>query len=369
MDRERERHIRLLEEKVSILEQQLLEARKVESEVRRRADIQSALNAILRVSLLPVSLNEQLNRVLEIILEIPWLSLQKKGCVLLTRDCDHELRMAASRNLDSTTHKTCSLASVGHCFCRQALANQEIVFTECVDSRHDNRFPGMKPHGYYCAPLIFHGKTLGVLTLYVEEGHEPDPIEPQFLSSVAQVLAGMIDRKQMEQRLEQMSFEDALTGLPNRRYLVERLQQAIHRARRTQKKIAVLFLDLDCFKPVNDNFGHEVGDTLLKAVGGRLLPSLRSTDMLARLGGDEFVALLEMIEDVLEAEDIARRISKAMTKPFLIMGREIRIGVSVGVGLYPRDGDKPHTLVKSADQAMYRANQLRKQQNANGFQS
>jgi diguanylate cyclase (GGDEF)-like protein/PAS domain S-box-containing protein len=163
------------------------------------------------------------------------------------------------------------------------------------------------------------------------------------------------DRKQAEVEIRYMALHDALTGLPNRILLEDRLTQGIALARRSQKSIAVLMLDLDHFKNVNDSFGHYTGDRLLEAVSKRLQTSLRESDIVARLGGDEFVIGVPMIADSRDIEAVAQKILAALDKPFRIEGRELQISASIGIAEYPADGENPGALLQFADAAMYEA--------------
>ena len=176
-------------------------------------------------------------------------------------------------------------------------------------------------------------------------------------------------RKQIQQQIaelnsrreemENLARSDPLTGLANRRLLVERAEHAFASARRDNERLAVLFIDLDRFKPINDNLGHAVGDLLLKAVAERIRGVIRESDTPARIGGDEFVVLLEMIQDDIDAQTVAEKIRVALNQPFEIVGHgeEHRIAVSacIGIAFYPEDGTDMTELSRHADEAMYRA--------------
>jgi len=161
------------------------------------------------------------------------------------------------------------------------------------------------------------------------------------------------ERKQLERLLERASLHDPLTDLPNRRLLADRLEQALVRASRTATSVAVLFLDLDGFKNVNDAHGHAVGDELLVQVADRLRPCLRATDTLARLGGDEFVVLLEQVTDSAETTVSAERLKQALTPPFALGKVRVRISASIGVAVSTTGAAR--SLLHAADSAMYRA--------------
>ena len=167
--------------------------------------------------------------------------------------------------------------------------------------------------------------------------------------------SGRRARLRAEARLNQLALYDLLTGLPNRQFFMELLNKALHRAQRAKRLVALLFLDLDRFKMVNDLLGHLAGDELLKSVAMRLKSVARASDTVARLSGDEFTIILE---DVLSADSVARfsqKILQALTQGFKVSGRDFFITGSIGVALYPNDGTDMATLLKSADAAMYAA--------------
>jgi diguanylate cyclase (GGDEF)-like protein len=163
------------------------------------------------------------------------------------------------------------------------------------------------------------------------------------------------DRKQAELRIRYMALHDALTGLPNRSLLEDLLAHAMALASRNGKRVAVLMLDLDRFKSVNDSFGHHIGDRLLEAVAVRLRNCLRESDIVARLGGDEFVIGLPMVEKHQDIEQVASKVLSTLTASFEIEGHGIQIGASIGICEYPPDGENPRDLLQAADTAMYEA--------------
>jgi diguanylate cyclase (GGDEF)-like protein/PAS domain S-box-containing protein len=170
------------------------------------------------------------------------------------------------------------------------------------------------------------------------------------------VMADITDRKRAEQELRYLANYDTLTGLPNRALLGERLAHAVIRARRTSRKVAVLFLDLDRFKHVNDSMGHAAGDRVLKAVGARLRACVPEAATVARLGGDEFTVVLEDIEHADEPQKLASRLLEVFATPLTLdSGQEVVISPSIGISLYPDHGQVPTDLLKYADTAMYQA--------------
>ncbi len=169
------------------------------------------------------------------------------------------------------------------------------------------------------------------------------------------VFSDISERKASEERMRYLAHYDALTDLPNRTLFEDRVAQALSRARRDKTRVGVLFLDLDKFKPVNDQFGHDVGDLLLKEVAKRVLECVRESDTVARLGGDEFVVLLPEIAQTEDAVMVANKILAALNEPFEVAGHRIEIGVSIGVAAFPEHAGDKTELVKCADNAMYQA--------------
>jgi diguanylate cyclase (GGDEF)-like protein/PAS domain S-box-containing protein len=163
------------------------------------------------------------------------------------------------------------------------------------------------------------------------------------------------ERKLGEERIEHLARHDALTALPNRMMFSETLNITLHNARRYQRTFAVLFIDLDRFKIINDTLGHEAGDTLLQEMAIRLTQAVRAGDVVARLGGDEFVVLLQELSDPRQVEVVARKILSAVIKPMFIHGQECRVTASIGICMYPADAQNEQSLMKNADTAMYRA--------------
>lgn len=175
------------------------------------------------------------------------------------------------------------------------------------------------------------------------------------VSAIRTTLLDVTERRRAEETIRRLAYYDALTGLPNRTLFGMRLATALVHAHRTGEKVAVMLLDLDHFKNVNDSLGHRVGDELLKAVGRRLANVTRGTDTVARMGGDEFLVVAPEVHDELGAEDIADRMMETIRKPLTCGGRTLSVTASIGIAMYPRDGTENGILVKNADIAMYRA--------------
>ncbi|MFZ2524048.1 MAG: EAL domain-containing protein, partial [Candidatus Ferrigenium altingense] len=167
----------------------------------------------------------------------------------------------------------------------------------------------------------------------------------------------LTERKNAEQQIYRLAYHDVLTGLPNRSRLHTLLRQALLEAQRHKTHGAILFIDLNRFKQINDSLGHAHGDILLKEVAKRLTASLRSADIISRIGGDEFVAALVNITKHEDAAIVAQKILDSLSMPIMVEGHELQISASIGISVYPDDGNDAETLIKNADIAMYRAKQ------------
>ncbi len=172
---------------------------------------------------------------------------------------------------------------------------------------------------------------------------------------LARSLCYAVGHKREKDRLTRLACYDALTGLVNRSFFRELLDQALRRAARNDHTMALMFLDLDNFKVINDTLGHDVGDSLLRLVAQRLQGCVRTTDVIARLGGDEFTVLQERVERLEDIETVARKILQVMDQPFVLDHHELFVGTSIGIALYPGHGRDAETLLKNADTAMYHA--------------
>lgn len=168
----------------------------------------------------------------------------------------------------------------------------------------------------------------------------------------------LISASHADKKIRHLAYHDTLTGLPNRLLFIDRMDQAISRAIRESNRFALIFIDIDHFKMINDSMGHAAGDVLLTTVTSRLTSALRRTDTISRLGGDEFTVIVENINEPEDAGLVANSLLEALAKPILIDEREVRISGSIGIALYPDDGTSFGNLLKNADAAMYRAKDL-----------
>ncbi len=191
--------------------------------------------------------------------------------------------------------------------------------------------------------------------------------EINYASALADFMAlalSAADRKQAEEEMRRLANYDHLTGLPNRTLFMDRMEQSLARARRSRHALALLFIDVDRFKSVNDSLGHNVGDQLLYQIGQRLLECVRTSDTVARLGGDEFTVIVEDCQEPQAVTLTCERILSSLAEPILLEGTEVNLGASIGVSMYPADGSTVQALLQNADSAMYKA----KERGRNNYQ-
>jgi diguanylate cyclase (GGDEF)-like protein/PAS domain S-box-containing protein len=213
-------------------------------------------------------------------------------------------------------------------------------------------------------PLTQSGSVMGALCLYAREWNYFDPELVLLLRKMAENVSFALDnfvreaqRREAEQHVRHLAHHDVLTGLPNRSLLADRVEVAIERARREESQLALLFVDLDRFKLINDSLGHLIGDQVLKNVAERLLRCVRASDTVGRHGGDEFLVLLPDIEHVEDAARVAEKIVAGITQPYFVGQHELATGASIGIAIFPDNGADMFELLRNADAAMYAAKQ------------
>lgn len=221
------------------------------------------------------------------------------------------------------------------------------VTTPALTSKHSQH--------WLVAVLKLQQHLSGAVVLFGAQSYSQD--EQELLEFVSSQIAAAIERKQLQDRLQQIALYDGLTGVPNRLLFADRLQSALFRARREQTQLAVLYLDLDKFKQVNDTAGHAVGDQLLQQAALRVQRAIRASDTVARFGGDEFVVLLEHIDEIATASAVAEKVRLGLNQPFAIEGAQYWVYPSIGIALFPQQGDDEKLLLLEADRAMYQAKQ------------
>ncbi len=218
-------------------------------------------------------------------------------------------------------------------------------------------------HGAFAFPILAGNVTLAVLEFFSREIRNPDPSLLQMVRIIGSQIGQFMARKQAEENLLYVATHDTLTGLPNRYMFNQRFAHALNNAQRYRKTMALLFLDLDRFKFINDTLGHPFGDRLLQEAAARLRMCLRESDTIARFGGDEFVALIEDFSEPGDVISVAQKILHALRWPFMLQGETCHLSASIGISLYPNDGADFANLLKNADIATYRA----KEQGKNNY--
>jgi len=217
------------------------------------------------------------------------------------------------------------------------------AFNEGITHRVDNEVLWRKngssfPVEYVSTPIEADGRIIGAVV----------------------AVRDITDRILAEQKIKHLASHDALTNLPNRTMFMDRVEQGLARARRDNTMVALMFIDLDGFKPVNDTFGHDSGDETLRQVAERIVSCLRGTDTVARIGGDEFTVIMTDFSNPTAVSKMAKKILDAVSEPFHIGDDEVNIGASIGVALYPLHGQEPDDLLKAADNAMYASKDMGK---------
>jgi diguanylate cyclase (GGDEF)-like protein len=285
---------------------------------------------------------------------------------LLDKDEVH-LRHGAAPSLAATFTKAIDGISIGRNVgsCGSAVYRRKTVIVKDImsDPLWDDYRDLAAAHGYrscWSTPIFSHrGTVIGVFAMYSSSVREPTAVEMQFVDFTTRIAGIAIERKQAEDRIQFMANHDALTGLPNRSLLKDRVSQAMLYAQRHDRWVTIVFIDLDNFKLVNDTLGHNAGDELLKVIADRMIKSIKSTDTAVRLGGDEFVILLTdqpKNTDVISAT--LQDIKAAIAMPVELDGHCLSVSGSIGVVNYPNDGLDADTLLANADAAMYRAKEI-----------
>jgi diguanylate cyclase (GGDEF)-like protein/PAS domain S-box-containing protein len=241
----------------------------------------------------------------------------------------------------------------------------ELVFRSGEEQENEEEFTDAWGNTHVIATKrSLHKDSAGNLFLVgvIRDMTERKRMEEDLKRTAEELIRSNTELKISEDRLRYLAYHDQLTGLPNRKHFHESIIQSIEWAASNKQLVALLFLDLDGFKDVNDTRGHDMGDLLLKVVAKRLTGCLRGSDTVSRLGGDEFTVILPGIPKPEDAAIVAEKIVRTLAKVFILEGHSIYISVSIGISIYPLDGENMDTLMKNADSAMYRAKQLGRNQ-------
>ncbi|MBF0587531.1 MAG: EAL domain-containing protein [Magnetococcales bacterium] len=327
------------------------------AERRTRHDYQArlAISRMLEKSLDPMPLPELLEGILEEIFGVPWLGMLPRGAIFLQPQGARELELAAYCGFSDAQLKQSAHMEPGWTLARRAMREARPLYTASEEILLESVRHRSDPEAHYCLPILVEKQPVGVIHLQLPSGYEIQEGEAEFLGAVGATVAGLIKRKGLEQQLKFQAEFDELTQLPNRVLFKDRLAQAIEFASRSKREVVVMFIDLDRFKQINDTMGHEAGDELLQEAARRIQICLRKYDTVARLGGDEFTVILPEMTHVCYVEFVARRILEEVGKPYRLKAGEGVVSGSIGVTVYPQDGDNLEDLLKNADSAMYQA--------------
>lgn len=331
---------------------------------------EQSLGQLLRISLKPSSFSDYLNEVLDCLLvAVPWLNLLKKGAVFLINKEDQSLHLTASRGFSEEHIKTCRQVALGSCLCGKAALDNKILYhdhtTNCLEQYYDENIP----HGHYMIPFSQKQKVIGVLTLHLNADHPYSKREEQFLYRVADIISMGANRRSYEEHIEFLAYHDLLTDLPNRRLLLDRLEQEQAISQRIGTIGAVLSVDLDRFKNTNDALGHTIGDQVLQETARRLELATCTGDTVTRLSSDEFVIFLPALstdidEASIKAQDVAEVILDKISQPFQLAGHDFSLTASIGIALFTSEVGSPTELLQFSDAAMHHA----KAEGGNNFQ-
>lgn len=289
------------------------------------------------------------------------LAAPAAGGIWMMEDASGTLRLKAFLGLPPGLVKDRSEIRPGECVCGEAVNTGRLHYR--ADREGETRY-GMGPQGgHYSVPIVLKGKTIGAMCLFMGEGHQRSRMEEEFVEAAAKIVCAIMDRKRREDAMEALSRNDSVTGLSNLESFTGRVEEAIAMARHKKRTAAVLTLDLDRFRVINETMGFDAGNELLFAVAQRLKGCFFEGDILARTGEDEFAALLLEVRRAEDTFKVIRKVFSAISGPFNARGTQVRVTAAVGVSIYPSDGEHAADLIKNSRTAMYRA----KEAGRNGY--
>ncbi|MFN7087091.1 MAG: EAL domain-containing protein [Burkholderiales bacterium] len=287
------------------------------------------------------------------------------GNCLVRRQCHGALPAQGEAGSETVTEKT--IAESDGLLGRVWSHREPVWIADIANDSSFRRHAVAASQGFRCAlafPVMIGNTVAGIMEFFCPDVRKPDESSLRLGQAVGGQLGQFIARRGAEQDLQFVATHDPLTSLPNRSTFNQRLDHALSQAQRHQRKLAVMFADLDRFKNINDTLGHDAGDHLLRELAIRLRRCLRNNDTVCRQGGDEFVVLIEEYSDIRELSGIAQKILDTVAKPFIYQEREYLLTASIGISTYPNDAADVQSLLKNADIAMYRA----KEQGKNNYQ-
>ncbi|CAK0749433.1 hypothetical protein CCP4SC76_2020014 [Gammaproteobacteria bacterium] len=341
----------------------------------RQKSCWSTINSLMEYPKMNSGFEEQLRIALQAMLSVVWeneaFAPESKGAIFLVDETEKRIFLVAEYNLPDDLREKYKTVPFGACLCGMTGQSCRTMLAMNVDKRHIAGHDNVEHQGHICVPMARNGKVLGIISIYTNPLKPPDDATRVFVDMMAQTLTWILERRQINETYQHLAQHDKLTNLPNRVLFREYFDKAIINARQHDLILAVMFLDLDKFRWVNDNLGHDAGDNLLLEISHRITSSFRTRnpdnedmtygesrrthDIISRFGGDEFVILLGDIGKPEYAGLAASRIINTIKKPFNYKDQEVRIGISIGIALFPKDGSDYGTLMHKADAAMYRA--------------
>ena len=301
-----------------------------------------------------------LENALDTILSQEVLNVQAKGGIFLFNEETGRLDLTCHRNIADALVETEESIDVGYCLCGRAVQSGQIILsTDCFgDERHDTNYPGMVAHGHIILPLIANDRSLGVLFLYLPPGVEATTSQIDLLTAISSQLSVALESARLYEKVHHLSVHDPLTNLFNRRLLFDRLDEEISRSRRSVKPLSLVMIDIDHFKKINDDHGHQAGDRILIELSTLMKKSMREIDIVARFGGEEFTILLPGAnagEAFIAMERLREEVEKHVF-PVDDQGNAISVTVSMGISTSTPDNSKEASeLIKAADETLYQA--------------
>lgn len=341
--------------------QDISERKRFEMELARAAQEEESIGSLLFHSLHFSELDEFLDDALAILVTtFPRSTHKIKAALFMLDKADEQLELRASSNLSDAEKQHCITVPLSACNCGFCATDEhEVVINDRRESSSWQEEVLFNANSYH-VPIVRDDQLLGSLMLQAGPGFKYSQQEQQFIERVVNVLSAGITRQKDKQKIEFFAYHDTLTGLPNRRLLMDRLQQEVAHSRRLRNCGAVLFIDIDHFKTLNDSLGHKFGDSLIRHVADRISNSRRSDDTVARLGGDEFVVLLpalaENVEDVVRrSESVGGHLRNILSKGYILDGMEYHVTVSIGIAIMENGMQSPDDLLMQSDSALYAA--------------
>ncbi|MBF0380013.1 MAG: bifunctional diguanylate cyclase/phosphodiesterase [Magnetococcales bacterium] len=297
---------------------------------------------IVSLSTTPDSLKVKLQKALDHLLSIPNVDSLDSGCLFLVDEENGKLNMVAHSNFSPEQINLCRNIDFGSCLCGLAMDMEHTyLFRPEIDENHINRLDDSKPHGHsiFKVKAMNSEKIIMVVNIIIRDRCKENPHSKLLVDSISMALSVLHTLHTNNERKQKRAIEDKLTGIPNRRLFIDRLEQVIYKSRRSKEAIAVMALGVDRFSRINDTMGRTGGDAVLKTLATRLAGVLRGGDTLAKADGDEFL-LLCSIQNTSEIMHPLRRIQDAMAKPIQVDGRFLQVQLSIGISLFPDDGDQ-----------------------------